>query len=184
MPHRTAKVSRSKTRENCWGVSQSWVSGSLTRDAYRSPRSGGAAPFSSVVVSVAQLRTSRRGRCNAVFRRAAWITSPTKKGSTKMKAINEMKKGIVMVLILMGFCVPNAFAGTWTVSLYETGLEIIQPVLQTIHYHEPFKPSTRHTNRVQARARNPRPYTGPTEVVAPGATCPNGLAVNPFTHQC
>jgi hypothetical protein len=31
---------------------------------------------------------------------------------------------------------------------------------------------------------NPRPYNGPKEVVALDATCDNGLAPNPFTHQC
>lgn len=145
---------------------------------------GSRSRFSTVVVSVDELRTSRGGRCTLEFQRAAWDTSPTKKGSTKMKTIIAMKKEIVLVLILMGLCVPNAFAGTWTVSLYVTGLELIQPALRKFHNDGPFEQPMQHMSPVRAKARNPRPYTGPTAVVAPGGTCPNGLAPNPFTNVC
>lgn len=49
----------------------------------------------------------------------------------------------------------------------------------------PLELSPRQTSNVCGGA-NPRPYKGPTAVVAPDAidVCPNGLAPNPFTRSC
>lgn len=55
-----------------------------------------------------------------------------------------------------------------------------QPAMRT-NSDELFELSTQQMSNVCGGA-NPRPYNGPTEIVAQGegGTCPNGLAPNPW----
>jgi hypothetical protein len=57
-----------------------------------------------------------------------------------------------------------------------------QPAIQ-IDFDGLFELSMQEMNDVCGGA-NSRSYSGPTEVVAPDATCSNGLAPNPFKHSC